>query len=623
MLLGGLALFGLQAGAGADPAHARLWGIARTADGRLEVVRGLDVAVTQMDARMGRPAPELLTVEEDQAVRALGDPMRPDQWALDRVPYSRTWSATRGAGVTVAVVDTGVLGVHEDLAGSVVPGADYASDAAAVDPGRTGMVDPGGHGTHVAGVIAAHVNNGLGIAGAAPGARIMPVRVLDGHGTGVASNVALGIIYAADHGARVINLSLGGGPSPGMQEAIRYANARKAVVVAAAGNGFQSGNTPVYPAAYPEAIAVGAVNRVLGHASFSNAGAYVDLAAPGDLILSTYGADRRAYEWMSGTSMATPYVAAAAALTLSVNRSMTAHRLTSVLLSTARDLGPRGRDAYFGTGLVDPRGAVVAALPTLNNGNKGAGYWVVGADGRVKPFGFAGFYGDLRHRPHSGVIVAGARTPDGRGYWLAGNDGAVYAFGNARFHGSMRGRHLNGAIVGIAATPSGRGYVLLGSDGGIFTFGDARFYGSTGGMRLNAPVLDMTYTRDGRGYWLVAADGGIFTFGNARFRGSTGSLRLAAPVQSMSAGAAGKGYWMVATDGGIFAFGVPFKGSLPGIRGLLTVSGAASVRMRAIKSDDGYHVLTRDGHVYAFGAARYWGSAPGMWAVDLMQMPYG
>jgi hypothetical protein len=165
--------------------------------------------------------------------------------------------------------------------------------------------------------------------------------------------------------------------------------------------------------------------------------------------------------------------------------------------------------------------------------------------------------------------------------------------------------------------------VLLGSDGGIFTFGDAHFYGSTGSMRLNAPVLDMTYTRDGRGYWLVAGDGGIFTFGAARFRGSTGNLRLAAPVSSMTAGAGGKGYWMVAADGGIFAFGVPFKGSLPGIRGLLSVTHAPSVRMRSIRSDDGYHILTRDGRVYAFGAARNWGSASRIWAVDLMEMPYG
>jgi hypothetical protein len=443
--------------------------------------------------------------------------------------------------------------------------------------------------------------------------------VLDAHGSGVASDVAEGIIWAADHGARVINLSLGGGPSAGMQTAMQYAHEKRAAVLAAAGNAYQQGNAPTYPAAYPEAIAVAAVNQSLGHASFSNTGSYVDVAAPGEMILSTYGANTHDYEWMSGTSMATPYASAAAALVVAADPAMSAGDVRHFLQTNARDLGSPGRDDTFGYGLVNPRAAVAAVHP-VHNGTKGKGYWIISADGRVRTFGGATFHGDLAHIPHSAPIIAGARTPTGGGYWLVGTDGAVYSFGDAKFHGSLSGRHLNGQIVGMAATPTGRGYTLLGQDGGIFSFGDAEFHGSTGGWRLNAPVLDMTMTRTGHGYWFVAADGGVFAFGNAQFHGSTGNMRLAAPVSSMTAAASGTGYWMVAVDGGIFAFNVPFRGSLPGIRSA-GASYAPTVRMRALKSSDGYYMLGQNGAVYAFGAAKYYGSATGSWAVDLMLTP--
>jgi type VII secretion-associated serine protease mycosin len=603
------------------PETARLWSVTRAPDGTMKVVRGLKAAIAATDARLGRTAVRVLTTEEARPVRALGDPRRWEQWALDRVPYEPTWSASRGSGVTVAVVDTGVLAAHEDLAGAVVPGVDLAADAPLVDPWGAGMVDPGGHGTHVAGIVAARANNGRGVAGGAPSARIMPVRVLDAHGSGTSDDVAEGIIWAVDHGARVVNLSLGGGESAGMRAAIQYAVSKNVVVVAAAGNAFQSGNAPLYPAAYPEAIAVAAVNGNLDHASFSNTGSYVDIAAPGDLILSTYGASVTDYQYMNGTSMATPYVAAAAALVVAKNKALSATRVRQILESTATDRGAPGRDDTFGHGVVDPRRAVIAAMPPINGGTKGRGYWVVTVDGQVRPFGEARSYGDLRGRRLTAPIVAAARTPTGRGYWLASADGAVFSFGDARFYGSMYGRHLNGAIVGMAATPSGNGYVLLGRDGGIFTFGDARFYGSMGGKRLNGPVLDMTITANGRGYWFVAADGGIFSFGNARFYGSTGSMRLAAPMRSMTAAADGRGYWMVAADGGIFAFGVPFKGSLPGVRGILGLPYVPTVRMRALPTKDGYYMLGLDGTVYSFGAAKYYGSARGTWAVDLMQLP--
>jgi len=626
VVLLGVSAAGTTSSASAAEATKGLWAVTRDGDGLMHVVRGMDAAVATMDNRLGRDSSQVLSTEQDEQVRLLStnDALRPQQWALNAVDFESSWSLSTGAGIKVAVVDTGVLGTHEDLAGSVVPGVDLASDANApgVDPAHNGEVDPAGHGTHVAGIIAAHPNNKVGIAGAAPGVKIMPVRVLDASGSGSSSNVAQGIIWAADHGARIINLSLGGGPSPGMQVAMQYALSKQVVTFAAAGNSYQDGNQPSYPAAYPEAIAVAAINQSLQHASFSNTGSYVDIAAPGDLIWSTYGQGHAQYALMSGTSMATPYATATAALILAEKPSLSAAELTRIVETSATDLGAPGRDDTFGYGLINPRGGLLAASPErIDAGTKGHGYWIVTIDGHVNVFGGAHFYGDLRNDALASPIVAAARTPDGRGYWLAGADGAVYAFGDAKYEGGLAGVHLNSPIVAMAAAPKGDGYVLLGRDGGIFAFGAAHFYGSTGGWHLNAPVLDLTMTTDGRGYWFVAADGGVFTFGDAHFHGSTGSMTLAQPVKSMTAAADGKGYWMVADDGGIFAFNVPFEGSLPRVRDLYGYPYVSSVRMRSLPSNDGYYVLGVNGTVWAFANAKYFGSLSGSWAVDLMQAP--
>jgi type VII secretion-associated serine protease mycosin len=595
------------------------WVVAQTDDGHVQVVTG-DAADQLVDrAASGAPGPEVLSVDTDQPVHALdageNDPLRSQQWALDRVPFEGAWNVTRGRGVIVAIVDSGVEANHQDLAGSVLPGIDY------VNKGGDGRTDPNGHGTHVAGIIAAHVNNGLGIAGAAPDVKILPVRVLNQGGGGTASDVAKGVIWAADHGARVINLSLGGGQADGIQQAIQYANSKGAVVCAAAGNG-NAGNTPMYPAAYPEAIAVAAVDSNLQHMAGGNTGKYIDVSAPGVNIASTWGSSPTAYASATGTSMATPYASAAAALIISAHPSLSAARVAKLLESQATDLGPRGDDPVFGYGLINPLASLAAAQPRAKGfGQRGNGYWVVSSDGRVRPFGHAHFYGDLRGRWLSAPIVAATRTGNGKGYWLAGADGAVYAFGNAHKYGSMAGHRLSSPIVGMAATPNGRGYILLGADGGIFTFGNAHFYGSTGGMHLNARVLDLAMAPRGKGYWFVAADGGVFSFGKAPFHGSTGNIRLAAPVMSMTSATRQKGYWMVAADGGIFAFNVPFEGSMPGVRALTGAPMVLTVRMRALPSGKGYYLLAANGVVYAFGAAKNFGSAPGSHAVDLMLAP--
>ena len=367
-LVAAIALLGATAPSYADTAPAARipvgsWVMTQAADGRVEVVTGRDAIEVATKAAEGAPGPHVLSVQPDQIMHSLdvggheNDPMRSQQWALDRTSFESAWSVSRGRGVTVAVVDSGVAMKHQELRGSVLPGEDY------VRPSDDGRIDPDGHGTHVAGIIAAHINNGVGIDGAAPGVRILPVRVLDATGSGIASNVAKGIIWAADHGARVINLSLGGDRSEGLQQAIRYANRKQAVVVAAGGNNGQAGNAPMYPAAFPEAIAVASVNRDLSHSDFGNTGSYLDIAAPGAGIVSAWGTSPTAYADASGTSMATAYASAEAALIIAIAPRLSPARVKRIMQSTATHLGP---NSVFGHGLVNPALALVKvrAYPT-------------------------------------------------------------------------------------------------------------------------------------------------------------------------------------------------------------------------------------------------------------------
>ncbi len=558
----------------------------------------------------------VVSLELDSPVHALGtgDPYRGSQWALNHTSFERSWALTNGRGAVVAVVDTGVQADHEDLTGTVMPGWDAITD----QPGGTS--DPHGHGTHVAGIIAAAARNGKGIAGSAPGVRILPVRVLGADGSGSRSDILEGIIWAADQGADVINLSLGGtGGADGYARAIQYALDKGAVVVAAAGNNALDGNEPQYPAADPGAIAVAATTPSDDRAPFSNHGGYIDLAAPGTSIQSTVPTGYAAW---SGTSMAAPHVAAAAALLAARDPGLSPARSRDLLERSARDLGESGRDDEFGAGLVDPDTALSLTAPVpgpvpipvpIAAPPPPRGYWVVGADGRVAPFGAAPALGDAAGLPLNAPIVAAATTSSGRGYWLAGGDGSVLAFGDAADLGSARAFGLKAPIVGMAATPSGRGYWLLGGDGGVFSFGDAGFFGSTGAVVLNQPVVDLAPTTTGSGYWLVAADGGVFAFGDATFHGSTGALHLSRPVVSLTPSPTG-GYWMVGSDGGIFAFDTPFHGSLPGLNRTALPAGQ---RIRATDGG-GYYVLGADGQIFPFGQVPDLGSSPGLPAVDLV-----
>jgi sugar lactone lactonase YvrE len=193
------------------------------------------------------------------------------------------------------------------------------------------------------------------------------------------------------------------------------------------------------------------------------------------------------------------------------------------------------------------------------------GYWIVNDDGLVYAFGDAPALGnvDTSGFGKNEKVTSLNSTPSGKGYWIFTSKGRVLTFGDAKGFGDLLNLNLNGAVKSSVATPSGQGYYMVASDGGVFAFGDAKFRGSMGAVRLNQPVESLVPTRDGSGYWLVASDGGIFAFGSAPFRGSMGATKLNKPVVGMVR--YGAGYLMVAADGGIFNFSdKPFNGSLGG-----------------------------------------------------------
>ncbi|MEV6368664.1 type VII secretion-associated serine protease mycosin [Micromonospora musae] len=288
------------------------------------------------------------------------DQIRDEQWQIDELNAATAWRTSTGRGVTVAVVDSGVDATHPDLTGQVLPGYDLVS------PGGGEQADPVGHGTTVAGLIAGRRDDKRGVVGLAPDARILPVRVLDDENRyDDALIVARGVRWAVDHGARVINLSLGGsGDSPALAAALDYAFARDVVVVACTGNVASSTTTEVwYPAREPGVIAVAGLERNSENLwSGSITGRAAVLSAPATGLV---GARPGGYWRVQGTSFAAPLVSATAALVRSRYPQMSAGDVVNRLMSTARDLGPTGRDDRFGFGLVDPVAALSADVPAV------------------------------------------------------------------------------------------------------------------------------------------------------------------------------------------------------------------------------------------------------------------
>jgi len=337
-------------------------------------------------------ASPLVELAEPDYIRSAGfapnDPKYTDpanyQWNLKNPPASggidmpNAWDVGTLGGsnlVVVAIIDTGVAyrdggGYHQatDLAGThFVSGYDFVNSDPYAD-------DDNGHGTHVCGTVAQRTNNGLDCAGIAFNTTIMPVKVLDKTGYGDDSQIISGITFAADRGVEVINMSLGGKePSTVLEDACNYAFSKNVVVCAAAGNSDRDGID--YPAGYPACIAVGASNKAMGKASYSNYGADLDVAAPGGessapIYQQTYRKNTQPTsgifraEPMTGTSMATPHVSGVAALVKAEHPTWTASDVRGAIASTCHDLGAPGWDPQFGWGLIDAKAALEAARPS-------------------------------------------------------------------------------------------------------------------------------------------------------------------------------------------------------------------------------------------------------------------
>lgn len=336
------------------------------------------------------------------------DPALGQQWAWDTIRAYSAWDVTRGGPSTViAVVDTGIQRNHPDLDAKIVPGYDFVQGDTSPDDGH-------GHGTHVAGTAAAETDNATGGAGTCPDCAVMPVRVLNDSGSGTLVAVANGINYAANTGAKSINLSLGGTGSSTLEAAVNYAWNKGSFLACAAGNSSTSSTSSAYPAAYPNCFAVASTTSTDARSSFSNYGSWVEVAAPGSSIYSTWIGS--SYRTISGTSMATPHVAGVAGLLAS--QGLTNQQVRDRICDSADDIS--GTGVYWTCGRISSYRAVTGGSPqpppppppsgeAVTNGGfeQGTSPWVQSSSG--------GYQLITTNRPHAGSYSA----------WLGGyNNGA-------------------------------------------------------------------------------------------------------------------------------------------------------------------------------------------------------
>ncbi|RJX27369.1 MAG: serine proteinase [Desulfurivibrio sp.] len=313
-----------------------------------------------------------------QAFADPNDPLYSKQWNMPMVQSEAAWTITTGESVIVAVLDTGLKTAGaEDGIGCVAAGTDIVNNDN--DP-----VDGAGHGTHVSGTIAQKTDNGLGVVGLAHGACVMPVKVLDDSGSGTSADLAEGVAFAEKNGASVINMSLGWSAKspitsdPVLDPALAAAHAKGVTIVCASGNEGWSKNVS-YPAISPYTIAVGAVDINATVASYSNGGTGLDLVAPGGgnteagdgILQETFEDGEWNYFYFIGTSMATPHVAAAAAMLYAVDSSITPEEVRTALTATAKDLGPVGEDGDYGHGLLQVADALLSVGECLDADNDG------------------------------------------------------------------------------------------------------------------------------------------------------------------------------------------------------------------------------------------------------------
>jgi len=320
----------------------------------IEVPHGSEKAI----ANKLKHNPHFKFAELDQRVEiaaTANDPYLGSEWHINKIGANTAWDKTQGAGVTIAILDSGIDASHPDLAAHLVPGYNTYDN-------NTDTSDICGHGTQVAGSAAAAMNNAIGVTGVAGQAKIMPVRIgylSSGSCYGFYSSIASGITYAADHGARIANISYAYMPtSSAVVSAASYMKSKGGLVFVSAGNyNRDEGFTPTN-----SMIAVSATDTTDARASFSSYGSFVSLSAPGTNIYTTNQGG--GYGYVAGTSFSSPIAAAVAALVMSANPSLSSTQVENILFSTAVDLGTAGRDIYFGYGRVNAAAAVAAASGT-------------------------------------------------------------------------------------------------------------------------------------------------------------------------------------------------------------------------------------------------------------------
>jgi thermitase len=340
--------------------EAKLEKILKTVNARSRGrLMGLDVHEVDVPARAEEAVaralsrnPNIQFAEPDYLLEPVGtvnDPGYGSQWHLPKMQAPSAWAYGDGNGVTVAILDTGVYANHVDLTGQVLSGWNTVSNS-----GDTSDIH--GHGTWVAGTVAATTNNAVGVASTAPGAKILPVRISDRtDGAAYSSDAAEGIRWAVDQGARVANLSYGFGGNSTVSYAASYMMSMGGVVVVAAGN---QSSDPGY-AQDPYLFVAAATDSGDRKASYSNYGSFVDIAAPGSAIYTTSRSG--GYSSVNGTSFASPNAAAVAALVMAANPGLSATDVLSIMEDSAADLGSAGWDPYFGHGRVDALAAVQLA----------------------------------------------------------------------------------------------------------------------------------------------------------------------------------------------------------------------------------------------------------------------
>jgi thermitase len=335
-------------------------------------VQILSVSPGEVEAKLVafKADPRVEYAEPDYIAQVAYEPNDPyygdsTQWGPQKICAPQAWDLSTGdPNVIIAVVDSGADPNHPDLAGKLVTGYNFMNDS-------TDTTDDHGHGTHVAGIAAAATDNGVGIAGVAFDSQIMPLKVYNKYTDAWFSRIESAIIYAADNGAKVINLSLGNySPPPpfglpeSLVEAVNYAWGAGCVLVGAVGN--DNVSDPFYPAAFDNVIGVSATDQSDTKASFSNHGSYISVAAPGTSIYSTYWNDGSTYTNMSGTSMSAPHVAGLAALLFSQDGGRSNATVRSLIEDTADDLGDAGWDQYYGYGRINAYRALGTASAVID-----------------------------------------------------------------------------------------------------------------------------------------------------------------------------------------------------------------------------------------------------------------